>query len=955
MGVVTQVGFNGVVSGLIVGLLAMGIVLVYRATRVLNFAVGNIGLIGATLLSVLVVRYHVPFWVAAPIALIVGTLFAVLVEVAVIRRLFNSPRVIVLVATIGIAELALAIASAFPSTGSTYTGYPVAVSGTWTVAGVQVTGAQLSTLVVVPIFGIALAWFLNRTTVGKTVQAASDNPDLARLSAISPKLVSTLVWAIAGLVGTVALILVAGQGLSSSQIAQLGPDTLAQALVAAVIAGLRSFPRAVVAGAAIGILSSILNYNFINQPGLIDLFLFVAVLIAVWFQSRHADPDPQTYPTAPKGRVIPEYLKRVWWLRYVDKFAYALIGLVALVIPLIITAPSRNLLYATILAYAICATSLTVLTGWSGLLSLGQMAFAGLGALIAAALTNGLHMDIGFSGILSFHLSVRPLPFAVSIIIATACMAIFAAIIGLSALRVRGMLLAVSTFALAIAAENFFYNMPFISNGQSGSVPFVRGNLFGLNLTSQRTYYYVVLGVLAIVLFVLNRLRKSGVGRAMIGVRDNPDVAASYTVSPRGQRLKAFALAGALAGLGGALLAGSIESVPYGQEFFLVNDSLVLVSIVVIGGLGSTGGAIIGALWVIGLPAFFPNNDLVPLLTSSVGLLVILLYFPGGFAQIGAAIRNSLIALAEKRIGPPPAKHTSGTPQLIRQRSGGVASARAADELVLPLRTDGLSVRFGGNRALQQASVDVRPGEVVALIGANGAGKSTLINAVGGFVRANGTVELFGQDVSHASVVHRASAGLGRTFQGAGLFPELTVRETVQLALEARGRTRLLSVALCLPSGYRNERKNHGDASELIDFLGLGRYADRYIAELSTGTRRIVELSGLLAMGARMLCLDEPTAGVAQREAEAFGPLILDLRRELDASMLIVEHDMSLLMAISDRVYCLETGTVIAEGTPDEIRNDPAVIASYLGTDERMLRSKQVEKQREIQQARSTC
>jgi ABC-type branched-subunit amino acid transport system ATPase component/ABC-type branched-subunit amino acid transport system permease subunit len=953
--VVTQVGFNGVVSGLIVGLLAMGIVLVYRATRVLNFAVGNIGLIGATLLSLLVVRYHVPFWVAAPIALVVGTLFAVLVEVAVIRRLFNSPRFIVLVATIGIAELALAVASAFPSTGSTYTGYPVAVSGTWTVAGIQVTGAQLSTLVVVPIFGIALAWFLNRTTVGKTVQASSDNPDLARLSAISPKQVSTLVWAIAGLVGTVALILVAGQGLSASQIAQLGPDTLAQALVAAVIAGLRSFPRAVVAGAAIGILSSILNYNFINQPGLIDFFLFVAVLIAVWFQSRHADPDPQTYPTAPKGRVIPEYLKRVWWLRHADKFAYALIGLIALVIPLIITAPSRNLLYATILAYAICATSLTVLTGWSGLLSLGQMAFAGLGALIAAALTNGLHMDIGFSGILSFHLSLHPLPFAVSIVIATACMAIFAAIIGLSALRVRGMLLAVSTFALAIAAENFFYNMQFISNGQSGSVPFVRGNIFGLNLTSQRTYYYVVLVVLAIVLLTLNRLRKSGIGRAMIGVRDNPDVAASYTVSPRGVRLKAFALAGALAGLGGALLAGSIESVPYGQEFFLVNDSLVLVSIVVIGGLGSTGGAIIGALWVIGLPAFFPNNDLVPLLTSSVGLLVILLYFPGGFAQIGAAIRNSLIALAEKRIGPPPAKRTSGTPQLLQQHHAGVASARTADDLVLPLRAEGLSVQFGGNRALHEACVDVRPGEVVALIGANGAGKSTLMNAVGGFVGASGVVELFGQDVSHASVVHRASAGLGRTFQGAGLFPGLTVRETVQLALEARGRTALLSVALCLPSGYRTERKNQGDASELIGFLGLGRYADRYIAELSTGTRRIVELAGLLAMGARMLCLDEPTAGVAQREAEAFGPLILDLRRELDASMLVVEHDMSLLMAISDRVYCLETGTVIAQGTPDEIRNDPAVVASYLGTDERVLRSKQVEKQQEIQQARSTC
>jgi ABC-type branched-subunit amino acid transport system ATPase component/ABC-type branched-subunit amino acid transport system permease subunit len=937
MSALSQVGFDGIVSGLVVGLLAMGVVLVYRATRVLNFAVGNIGLIGATLLSVLVVRYHTPFWVAAPIALLVGVIFAVLVEIAVIRRLFNSPRVIVLVATIGIAELALAVASAFPSTGSNYSSYPVAVSGTWTVAGIQVTGAQLSVIMSVPIIATALAWFLNRTTFGRTVQASADNPDLARLSAISPKLVSTLVWAIAGLVGTVALILVAGQGLSASQIAQLGPDTLAQALVAAVIAGLRSFPRAVVAGVGIGLVSSILNYNFINQPGLIDLMLFLAVLVAVWFQSRHQDPDPQTYPTAPKGRPIPEYLRGVWWLRHFDKLGYLLAGVVAIVLPLIVTAPSRSLLYATILAYAICATSLTVLTGWSGLLSLGQMAFAGLGALLAAALTTGLRMDVGLGSVHPFHVSVHPLPFVVSILIATACMAALATFIGLSALRVRGMLLAVSTFALAIAAENFFYQMPFLSNGQSGSVPFVRGRIFGIDLTSQRTYYYVLLIVLAVVVFVLNRLRKSGVGRAMIGVRDNPDVAAGYTVSPRRYRLQAFAIAGGIAGLGGALLAGAVESVPYGQEFFLVNDSLVLVSIVVIGGLGSTGGAIIGALWVIGLPAFFPDNALVPLLTSSVGLLVILLYFPGGFTQIGSAIRNALIAVAEKRIGPPPPKRSTGTPEVL-------ASPRSSDDLEgakpsIPLRARAVSVRFGGNRAVDGATIEVRSREVVALIGANGSGKSTLLNAIGGFVPSTGLIELFGRDVSDDDVVHRASDGLGRTFQGAILFPELTVRETVELSLEARHRTHLLSVALCLPSGLRRERTVRSEASDLIDFLGLGRYADRYVVELSTGTRRILELADLLALGARMLCLDEPTAGVAQREAEAFGPLILDLRRELDASMLVIEHDMPLLMAISNRVYCLEAGRVIAEGTPEEVRKNPAVISSYLGTDQRRLRS----------------
>ena len=126
-------------------------------------------------------------------------------------------------------------------------------------------------------------------------------------------------------------------------------------------------------------------------------------------------------------------------------------------------------------------------------------------------------------------------------------------------------------------------------------------------------------------------------------------------------------------------------------------------------------------------------------------------------------------------------------------------------------------------------------------------------------------------------------------------------------------------------------------ASELIDFLGLGRYADIFVAELSTGTRRIVELAGLLALDAQVLCLDEPTAGLAQRETEAFGPLLKQIQLELNATMIVIEHDMPMIMALSDRVYCLEAGQVIAEGTPTEVRNDPRVIASYLGTDDRAI------------------
>jgi ABC-type branched-subunit amino acid transport system ATPase component len=198
-------------------------------------------------------------------------------------------------------------------------------------------------------------------------------------------------------------------------------------------------------------------------------------------------------------------------------------------------------------------------------------------------------------------------------------------------------------------------------------------------------------------------------------------------------------------------------------------------------------------------------------------------------------------------------------------------------------------------------------------------------------------VEILGSDVSSRSASNRARTGLGRTFQAARLFPELTVRETVQVALEARGRTGLLSTALFLPSSTRTERAMATGASELIDFLGLGRYADIFVAELSTGTRRIVELAGLLALDAQVLCLDEPTAGLAQRETEAFGPLLKQIQQELHATMIVIEHDMPMIMALSDRVYCLEAGQVIAEGTPTEVRNDPRVVASYLGTDERAI------------------
>ncbi len=201
---------------------------------------------------------------------------------------------------------------------------------------------------------------------------------------------------------------------------------------------------------------------------------------------------------------------------------------------------------------------------------------------------------------------------------------------------------------------------------------------------------------------------------------------------------------------------------------------------------------------------------------------------------------------------------------------------------------------------------------------------------------------MFGERVDSMAGYQRARLGVGRAFQNAKMFGALTARETVMVALEARSRSILIPSMLYLPPAPMQERRKRKEADEIIGYLGLGRYADTLMAELSTGTRRIVELASLIALDSKLLLLDEPTAGVAQKETEAFGPLIRSIQKDIGSSILIIEHDMPMVMSISDRIYCLEAGAVIAEGSPVEVRNNPMVIASYLGTDERAINRSEV-------------
>ncbi|UDY34906.1 ABC transporter permease subunit [Dermatobacter hominis] len=927
-----QLLLNGLVDGLVFGLLAMALVLVYRSSRVINFAVSNIGLVGASLLALLVVQWDVPFWIALPVSLGAGTLFSVVVELTVIRRLFNAPRVIVVVATVGVAALSQAVAAALPDVDDTSARFPAALTSVWEdVAGLRITGAQLTIIVVVPLVALGLGWFLERTAIGKAVRAAAVNPDLARLSGVNPKTVSTVVWAIAGLLGTVSIVLIAGQGSGAASIAALGPTTLSRALVAAVIARMTSFRIALLAGIAIGLGQAILGFNYPSEVGLADVMLLVVVLIAVALQARGTRAGTASLSFAPRARPVPPELRTLWWARNLDRIGALTLLAAAVVVCLVVDQPSRLVLYAVIASFAIVASSLTVLTGWAGQLSLGQMAFAGIGALVAAAFTRGLSLHVGVGSFEAFAIELYGVPFALSIVIAAGVTSVLAVLLGWGAIRVRGLLLAPVTFVFALAAQQYLFRQDVLTGGSGGTVSFPRGTLLGLDLRDQRTYLLVVVAILAVVLGGLGVLRRSGFGRSVVAARDNPVAAAGYTVSPPSVRLRAFALSGALAGLGGALLAGAAQSINIRDETWLVATSLLLVAMVVVGGLGSIIGPVLGALWIVGLPTFFPDNDLVPLLTSSLGLLIVLLYLPGGLMQVVWWGRDAILDRAAR--GREPVAAAARRDVAVPRR----AERSERDPARPVLEVHGARVRFGGVLAVDGVDLAVHPGEVLGLIGTNGAGKSTLMDVVCGVVSADGTVTVLGQDVSRSSAWQRARLGLGRTHQAAVLFPELTVRQCVEVALESRGRTGVTSTALLLPHARRRERARRAEATDVIDLLGLGRYAEVQVGNLSTGTRRIVELAGLVALDARVMCLDEPTAGVAQRETEAFGPLILELRRELDASVLVIEHDMPLITGISDRIVCMEAGRVIAEGTPHAVRNDPLVVASYLGTDARSI------------------
>ena len=257
-----------------------------------------------------------------------------------------------------------------------------------------------------------------------------------------------------------------------------------------------------------------------------------------------------------------------------------------------------------------------------------------------------------------------------------------------------------------------------------------------------------------------------------------------------------------------------------------------------------------------------------------------------------------------------------------------------ADAAVI-LECVGVTKRFGGITAVDEVDLELREGQILGLIGQNGAGKTTLFDCVSGFLRVDGgRIKLLGEDITDLTPDQRAAQGLGRSFQEARLFPSLTTAETLAIARERQLLTRsMVAAALGQPVSIDSEEDTATKVDMLIELMGLDAFREKLTGELSTGTRRIVEIACLLAADPKVIVLDEPSGGVAQKETEALGPLLQRLQAYTGTSILVIEHDMPLLSSICDEMYALELGSVIARGTPAEVLDHPRVIESYLGTD----------------------
>ncbi|HVT78750.1 MAG TPA: ATP-binding cassette domain-containing protein, partial [Acidimicrobiales bacterium] len=786
--------FLGMVVGSLSALVAMGLVLIYRANRIINFAQSQIGGVAAILAASLIAGPHWSYFPAVAVGFVFAVGLGALTELVFIRRFAKAPRLLLTVATIGIMELFGSLQLGMPKLLNFFAGVfghkdlfkfdivpqppvPFTFKFHWDKA--IFTGAHLLIIIVVPLVAVGLGAFFKVTRAGVAVRASAESADRAALLGIPVKRIGTLVWTMsAGLSALGVLLRMPIQGVNIGGLE--GTSILMRALAAAVIARMESLPKAFGAALALGMVEQSVLYRTTSTIK-VDGILLAVIIGALLFQrrgqeSRADDTGTSSWAATKEVRPVPGELSRlpeVWVGRVL---VYVVMFLVLVVIPWNM-APGRVNLMGVGLMMAIVTLSLVILTGWAGQISLGMVAFMAFGASVGGSLALG-HWN-----------------FFLCILGAGLTGAVMAVLVGLPALRIRGLFLAVSTLAFALATGTFLLNNDFFT----WLVPdpnkrIVRPILFNrIDLENERTFYFVILVFFLLALGSVQAMRKSRTGRILVATRDNQRAAQSYAVNPVRAKLTAFALSGFLAAVAGGLYVFHQHAM---STTILTPDSSILVfSMAVIGGLGSIPGALLGAVYLTFVNySSFTHEPLSRLLASGVGVLVILMFIPGGLGSLLYSLRDNLLRVSARR-------RNIVVPSLLADVRVEDEEANILDEeadaenlptqqiehLSLPkdplLTIRGINAGYGKTQVLFGVDMHVERGEMVALLGTNGAGKSTLLSVISGLLEPSaGSMLLDGEEIVGKTPQETLAAGVVFMPGGKGVFPTLTVEENFKLA-----------------------------------------------------------------------------------------------------------------------------------------------------------------------------
>jgi ABC-type branched-subunit amino acid transport system ATPase component/ABC-type branched-subunit amino acid transport system permease subunit len=602
----------------------------------------------------------------------------------------------------------------------------------------------------------------------------------------------------------------------------------------------------------------------------------------------------------------------------------------ALLLPLLVTNAYQRDLLDRIGTLSVLGMSYNLIIGTAGQVSLSHSAFYAIGGYATAiAITHW------------------GLPQGLAILLSLLACALAALIVGVPTLRLTGFYLAVATLAMTIVLQVVLFQWRSITGGPDGIGGYPAFHLAGWTLRGVPYSYLVVACAIGTYWFLENILR-SPLGRAIAAVRDHEAAASALGIPAATQKILALVVSAVLAGIAGNLYA--FRDLYLNPVTFGVDMAFLLFFVVVIGGLGSNAGAVVGVIVVTLLPELLSGvGSEIYFLIYGVAMILIIIYLPDGLAGIPSVLRKSG--------NPALPSHTAQAPLPAAQRPvGGRPAPREDPRRVRPsmpaghilavgttggtpgdaiLKVHGVTKRFGGITALSGATFSVRRRSITALVGPNGAGKTTLFNVVSGVTKPDsGEIHFDGRPVVGLSPCEIARQGLIRTYQSVALFSKMTVYENLLAGYHRRHGAGVLSTALRLPQFTREEARARQVGDALLELFGLTPWRDTLASALPFGLQRSVETARAMAADPKLLLLDEPAAGLNPGEIESLKMVLQWLRRQ-GVTVLLIEHNLPLVLGISDWVVVLNFGRVLAQGTPEEIHKDPQVIAAYVGVSDR--------------------